>query len=206
MAKSNGNSPKSYSKFTEEDISMLGLRVVIQALFPGVAAVQPSEWLLESLDNPPEILLGSEKAKSENLISPILKEMVKRNRRKVVVYSGYEFNVDEHRGLSGRCDFIFSRSAVPTRTIQAPAFFVVEAKNESLEAGFPQCVAEMYAAWEFNERQGNPLPAIYGAITFGREWQFCRLEKDVIYQDDKIWQVSALPYLLGVLQRVFDAV
>ncbi|NEO27823.1 MAG: hypothetical protein F6K03_13270, partial [Kamptonema sp. SIO4C4] len=50
---------------------------------------------------------------------------------------------------------------------------VIEAKQEDLNYGFTQLVAEMIALAQFTETtQLNPF---IGAVTTGNIWQFCRL-------------------------------
>ena len=60
---------KSYSKFTYDDLSALGLKVVIVDLFVGetIAPVQPSAVLSEILEGASEVSLDTEKARSELL-------------------------------------------------------------------------------------------------------------------------------------------
>ncbi|MDZ7879118.1 MAG: hypothetical protein U5L45_15655 [Saprospiraceae bacterium] len=78
--------------------------------------------------------LGSEKAKSEFLIAPVIAEIAERNVDSISFYSGYQFDVDKSKGLKGFCDFIIS--AEPEAfIISAPVLCVVEAKNENLDAG-----------------------------------------------------------------------
>ena len=52
---------------------------------------------------------------------------------------------------------------------------IVEAKNENIKGGLGQCVAEMIAAQRFNEREGNAIDTIYGAVTTGEIWKFLKL-------------------------------
>ena len=52
---------------------------------------------------------------------------------------------------------------------------LVEAKNENLKVGFPQCIAEMVAAQQFNQQKGNPVESVYGVVTIGTTWRFLRL-------------------------------
>jgi hypothetical protein len=51
----------------------------------------------------------TEKAKSELLVSPVLVQARKLVDKRVQLFSGEEFNVDQERGLNGFCDFLFSR-------------------------------------------------------------------------------------------------
>jgi len=63
--------------------------------------------------------------------------------------------------LAGFCDFLSARS-LEIYYIQGPILAVVEAKKEDLVAGLGQCVAEMVAIRLFSEREGTPLPAVFG--------------------------------------------
>jgi hypothetical protein len=204
MAKPNGNSgPKSYSKFSRKDVEALGLEIKFDQLFPTVQAVQPSPTLLENLQPDSEIMLGSEASKSHFIIAPVIREIVRRNKQQFSVFPGYTFDVDPEKGLVGSCDFIFTKTT-KTAKIESPVFFIVEAKNESLETGGPQCIAEMYAAKIFNERKSKQMKPLYGVVTFGREWQFYKLDGNTVTQDSDIYPIKDLPMLLGVLQHIID--
>ena len=90
------------------------------------------------------------------------------------------------------------------RLLKPPVFCVVEAKNDNLDSGVPQCIAEMYAAQIFNENRGSETPFIYGAVTFGYEWKFLRLETKIALLDTDLYYLIRLPELLGVLQTIID--
>ena len=66
------------------------------------------------------------------------------------------FSVDPEQGLSGVCDFLLSRSSEQL-TIEAPVVAIAEAKNENMNAGIAQCLAQMVAAQMFNQRRGKPI-------------------------------------------------
>ena len=83
---------------------------------------------------PLAIAMGSEKARSELIISPILFEVRKILDRKISFFSGEEFTVDASVGLNGVCDFLISRSPEQL-IIEAPAVVIVEAKKENLKGG-----------------------------------------------------------------------
>lgn len=203
MGKSNGDHPASYSKFTKKDVVLLGIKRRFKHLFPNATPQEPSDWLKTTIEEAPSGQLGSEKAKSEFLIAPVLNEIRRRNRDKVAVFSGYTFEVEPPLGLTGSCDFLFSKE-VASPDIEAPIFCVFEAKNENIESGIPQCLATMYAARLFNERQGQNTRRIFGAVTYGKEWLFLQLEGDTGYQDTTTYFLNDLPTLLGVLQTIVD--
>jgi hypothetical protein len=80
-----------------------------------------------------------------------------------------EFDVEPARGLTGYCDFLLSLS--PTQIeIQAPVVAIVEAKNENIRQGIPQCAAEMYTSRLFHEQRGASAPVLFGAVTTGSAW------------------------------------
>ena len=61
-----------------------------------------------------------------------------------------------------------------TREIETPVRVVVEAKKENINAGIPQCFAELIAAQIFNVNAAPPVETLYGVVTTGTEWQFLR--------------------------------
>lgn len=140
---------------------------------PEIEAIAPSAilsgYLQESL--PIVATSGSEKARSEGIIYPMLLEVRRQLNRHVSLFSGEEFNVDESVGLNGICDFLLTRST-EVLEIEAPAVVVVEAKKTDLKTGFGQCIAEMVAAQRFNQAQESPIPTIYGSVSNGIQWQF----------------------------------
>jgi hypothetical protein len=191
----------TYSKFTYDDLDDLQITVMRQRLFlEKTGEIEPSSWLQETLKKSFRLPLGSEKVKSEAIILPVLQELIDINKEAFTFYSGYNFDVDKAHGLKGRSDYLLSLEPMAAR-ISAPIFSVVEAKNDNLEAGVPQCVAQMYAAQIFNKKRNKILPAIYGAVTFGIEWQFLKLEGQAAFWDTKIYYIEKLPELLGVLQH-----
>jgi hypothetical protein len=196
---------KSYSGFTVADIKVLGIKTVNRHLFSDILAVTPSDFLIQSLKNYEGVPLQSEKAKSEILIIPVINEVRLKNPHKMTFFSGYQFNVDEKRGLKGFCDFLISKQ-YDAAFIESPLLAVVEAKhNQDLLDAAPQCIAEMYAAQIFNEQENHPNTIIFGAITNGYEWVFLKLENMQVCIDTERYMLKDLPHLLGVWQIIVDS-
>ncbi len=194
----------SYSNFTYTDLDTLLVHYERQKLFPqAISGLESSNWLSETLAMNHSYPLGTEKAKSELLVIPILTEIRRRNHGFFALYSGYTFDVDATQGLTGRSDFILTKER-RSPIITAPLFAVVEAKNDNVEDAVPQCIAQMLAAQIFNERKGTTVPVIYGAATSGFDWLFMRLSGNTALIDTEIYQIRALPELLGVLQNIID--
>jgi hypothetical protein len=73
------------------------------------------------------------------------------------------------------CAYLISKSTNQVY-INAPVVIIVEAKNENIKAGLSQCIAAMYAAKIYNEREHNDVDRILGAVTTGSNWKFLILE------------------------------
>jgi hypothetical protein len=169
-------------------------------LFANVEEVECSDNLTFNLkDNIPlAIAIGTEKARSEMIIAPILLEMKRQLNHQISLFSGTDFNVDFEKGLNGICDFIISLS--PEQLfISAPVITLVEAKNENIKSGLGQCVAEMIAAQVFNEREGNNIKPIYGVVTTGELWKFLKLEEKLVSIDLSNYPIGNANKILGIL-------
>src|SRR2546430_6660500 len=168
----------AYSDFDLKKVrNAFGLRIDEQPdLFADVTPVQPGATLANTLAETAHLAMAinTEKARSELLITPVLLDIWRQAQSQISLFSGTEFTVDEERGLTGYCDYILSRSKEQL-IVNAPAVMIVEAKNENIKGGLGQCVAEMIAAQIFNEREGNAIEAIYGAVTTGEIWKFLKL-------------------------------
>ncbi len=202
----------AYSDFTLIRVKEeLGLIVKEgQSLFEAIAPVAASAYLKESLKRSESFatLVNTEKVRSEFLIAPILGEVRSQMSEKlepqpsISLFSGTEFNVDPLRGLQGFCDFILSKSSEQV-DITAPVVTIVEAKNESIRSGLGQCIAEMVAAQIFNQRRGQPIERIYGAVTTGSLWRFLLLEDTTAYIDQPEYFIGNIDKILGILMLPF---
>lgn len=170
-----------------------------EPLFSETEAVEAGRLLTETLaDNVPLALnINTEKARSELMVCPVLVEVRRLLERKISLFSGIEFNVDDTLGLNGYCDFILSNS--PDQVfLESPVACVVEAKNERIRSGYAQCAAEMIAAKMFNERHGIDVPHILGAVTTGSNWKFLKYENGSVFVDFDEYLISQVSHILGI--------
>jgi hypothetical protein len=195
--------PKSYSQYKYEDVAALGLDIVLDTVFTNIGSMMPSDFLKQTLEINTKQSLSTEKAKSEFIIAPILFEIARKNYDKISFFSGHNLDVDKELGLKGFCDFLFTR-APKTPIIKEPIFCIAEAKNDNLERGTPQCIAEMYASRLFNERNKKQITPIYGCVTTGYLWEFFKLEGQTVYQDTTVYPLNELPKILGILQYIVE--
>lgn len=141
---------------------------------------------------------GSDKARSELLIAPMLVELRRLHERRIGLFSGADFTVDEPRNLTGFCNFIVTRSP-ELYAITAPVLLFAEAKRENIASGLGQCLAGMVAAQRFNAREGSPIETVYGAVTTGTAWKFLALSGPNAAIDVPEYHISDPGRVLGIL-------
>ncbi len=192
----------SYSKFTIEELQKTFNLTIVETVgkFNNLPEIPPSQFLQEALQYylPLAVAIGTEKARSELIIAPILFAIKKQLNNQISIFSGVEFNVDAEQGLNSFCDFIISLSALQL-LIEAPVVALVEAKNDNIKSGLAQCMAEMVATQIFNQRKDNEIPLIYGVVTTGTIWQFLELKSQTLTVDLEEYSVNNLPKILGIL-------
>ena len=201
-----------YSQFTIEQIKKdFGISISEQfGIFLNVPEVDCSDFLTQSLQEylPLALAIDTEKARSELIVMPILVELKRQynlqNKLQISIFSGRDFTVDVSKGLNGFCDFLISRSPEQI-IIEAPVVTLVEAKNDNIQSGLGQCMAEMIAAQVFNEIKGNQISTIYGVITTGTNWRFLRLNGKTIDIDLNEYFISQLGKILGILKSTIVA-
>ena len=164
--------------------------------------IKPSRRLKADLEDARLLPLLSEKAKSEFLIAPLLLELYRNNPHQFTIFSGFAFDVDNANQLNGICDFLFSQYP-DAAELRDPVFCMVEAKNRTIEEGFGQCGAEMYAARLYNQAK-NKTEIVHGAVTNGTEWVFMKLQNNELLIDNYRYGIIELPQLLGAFQNIID--
>ena len=200
----------SYSDFkTLDDVkSQFGISVSSSgSLFKNTKNTEQSEQLYNILEENVSLALNinTEKARSELIIAPVLVEVRKLLERKVSLFSGVEFNVDEKAGLNGYCDFLFSQS--PNQIfLEFPVICIVEAKNENIKSAYAQCVAEMIASEIYNKKHSHQVTYILGVVTTGSNWRFLKLENNTVSIDFEEYLISSVPKILGIFVDVMNVV
>jgi len=197
----------AYSDFKlSELIKTFGLTISESSgLFANVPEVDYSDILATLLQENVDLAvsINTEKARSEMIIAPILLELRRKFNYQIGLFSGVDFNVDNERGLNGFCDFIISLSKEQL-LVRAPVITIVESKNENLNYGLGQCVAEMIAAQLFNQNEENEIPIIYGAVTIGTIWQFLKLKEKTIFIDLSQYYIKDIKKILGILSSAIS--
>jgi len=167
---------------------------------PDLAPIEPSITLKSFLaySLPVAVATGSEKARSELIISPVLLEVRQILQQQISFFSGEDFTVDESVGLNGICGFLLSRSRELIE-IEAPVFILVEAKRADLKSGLGQCAAAMVAAQRFNQNKGRDITTIYGCVSNGTQWRFMQLQNQQLTIDLHDYPLPPVGQILAFL-------
>lgn len=141
----------------------------------------------------------SEYAICENFIYPSLREVWKHYRQKFVLWSHKSLNYDEK--LSGFPEYILAqKSPLGNVVFDKPFFILIEAKQDNFEYGWAQCLAEMIAARELNEK---PEQEVFGIASNGKMWQFGKLKKNVFTKNQQSYLIDNLDRLIGAIDYIF---
>ncbi|KOR30715.1 hypothetical protein TI04_04485 [Achromatium sp. WMS2] len=141
-------------------------------------------------------IFTSEAARSELVISPLLREIYKNH------YSAYSFWIQKSIAfdevLSGTPDYIISKRSLLGKTfLEPPIVIVVEAKRNDFEHGWGQCLAELLAAQKIND---NALKPVYGIVTDANVWQFGRLISETFTRNTESFTLDNINKLYGTLE------
>ena len=60
----------------------------------------------------------------------------------------------------------------------------------------------MIAVRIFNDREGNPVKSIYGAVTTGSNWKFLKYENDAVYIDRPEYYIADVNKIMGILVKM----
>jgi hypothetical protein len=176
-------------------------------LFPELNLISVSAWLEDFLSQSFDLAIasGTEKARSEFIVAPILLEMRRRHPESFSIFSGKSLEVDKEKGLWGECDFILSKGKL-LNIIQTPIFTIVEAKKQDMEKGLGQCAAQLVAAQIFNQRRDKAIDNIFGCVTTGQNWQFLKLTDHTLSIDTLTYFTNELDKVLSVFETILQTI
>jgi hypothetical protein len=198
----------SYKSFKFSDLKeKFGISQKTKKLFhEPIKPIQPSDLLISLLNLTKGMPLTTEKAVSEAIVLPILREIRNTNQDIIELFSGENLDAERANGLNGECDFIFAK-APGAIELTAPLIDVCEAKKGDIDnsRSLAKNAAQMIGARVFNQKKNLPYINIYGVCTNGYEWIFLYLEGDTVYIDIDRYYLNDLPQLLGIWQKVIDS-
>lgn len=143
---------------------------------------------------------NSEFAVCENLIYPVLKEVWKCYRSKLLLWSHEALNCDTK--LSGFPEYILAKRSPQGKVVfDKPYLLLVEAKQDKFEEGWAQCIAEMVAAQRLNDEL---QVIIFGIVSNGERWQFGKLEANLFTRNKTYYTIQELDKLFAAVNYVFQ--
>jgi hypothetical protein len=192
----------AYSDFSLDKLEdIFAIKSYKASLFADSRHIEPSEKLKEDILEANNLMIRTEKAKSEWIVVPILKELRRINNNFFTIYSGEFLDVNKEVGLNGECDFMLAKDT-GTYGINSPIMQVVEAKKNDIDFGIPQCASQMLGAKFFNEKKNTVVPKLYGCVTTGDEWLFMLFHENKIEIDTKRYYLNDIGHILGVFQEI----
>jgi len=198
----------AYSDFTLTDVTeklLLSLNEK-ERLFSRTEPLECSPHLTETLkfNIPLAVSIDTEKARSELIVTPVLVDLIKHSKPEISLFSGIEFNVDKTKGLNGTCDYMLSLSKEQL-FLDVPIIAIVEAKNDRINSGMGQCIAEMLASKLYNDRKQTSISTIYGVITTGSLWRFLKLHDNIVWIDIDEYHISNVSKIMGIFISIITA-
>ncbi len=195
----------AYSQFNTLKLvkKNLGIQITNKLLFAGVEKMPPSEFLLSFLEMTTghKTAFFSEKSRSEAIVFPVLVNLQKEMDFQFSLYSGATIDAEKERGLNGECDYILGKGEQGAE-IETPIFCVVEAKDNDIDIGIPQCIAQLCGADLFNKQEGIKISPLYGCTTTGETWQFIKYEDGMAVIDTKRYYLTQLDEILGIIRHI----
>jgi hypothetical protein len=147
------------------------------------------------------VIDNSEHAICENLIYPLLKEIWKLHREKLMLWSHETLKYDED--LSGVPDYLIAKkSPLGKLVLEQPYLMVVEAKKDNFTEGWGQCLAELVAAQKLSDSLAKQT--LFGVVSNGEVWEFGKLVEAQFTKNSDLYSIKELEGLCGVLNYLFE--
>ena len=160
----------------------------------------PSGWTEERAIHIDVAELYSKTAPLRYIAWAILWEAETNTPKSIVLWGDKMLKADLSLKLNGKVDYMFLRRSNSVRRFAPLLCVTVAEANKGLERYIAQMAAQMIGAQVFNQKYGQQLPIIYGAITSGRAWVFLQLSQNTLTVDTNIYTYDNLPLLQGVFQ------
>jgi hypothetical protein len=145
-------------------------------------------------------VICSEWAVCENLLFPILDEVVQNFSQHLVIWSHVPLFHDDR--MLGTPDYIIAkRSPLSLQVMDMPLAMIMEAKRNDFDLGWGQCLAAMHAAQTLN---GEPQRIIYGGVSDGFIWRFGKLQGQSFVQHPQPYDISRLEELFAALNHILQ--
>ncbi len=169
-------------------------------LYMNIKPAELSSWFVETMDLSYDLAINinTEAARQSLIVDNVLIELKKT--LPVSFFIKKYFNVDASKGLTGNPDGLVC-SYLDDLEIRAPVIVLVEAKNNDINPGFPQCIAETVAAALFNDKAGIVRDTVYGVVTDGVSWRFVNLKDNIATIDRHTYPFNDGRLIIAILKH-----
>jgi hypothetical protein len=159
--------------------------------------VKDLEFYQKNLD-----IFTSEAARSEIIISPLLREIYKNHYTRYSFWIQKKLHYDSY--LTGTPDYMFSQKSELGKTVlEHPVVIIIEAKKNDFEQGWGQCLAELVASQKINS---NPNLPVYGIVTDAILWQLGQLIGNKFIKNVDNLTIDQLSILYGTLDYLIGSI
>ncbi len=164
----------------------------------GLTRVKPS--LKEEIDINLLTYRSNEFYAAENLVSPVLRAVWRKYMTEINMWTHQAIKYDTD--LSGVPDFMFTNLDKKQYEIMSyPIITSVEAKAENFVEGWSQCIVQMLACQKINNK---PNIVIFGIVTTGKQWEFGKLEGNIVTKNTTGCGIDNLAKLMTILDYLLS--
>jgi type IV secretory pathway VirB2 component (pilin) len=158
-------------------------------------------WLQKDISISLQTYRSNEFYACEALVSPILRYVWQNSYLTVMnMWTHQAIKYDED--LSGVPDFMFTHLDKKQYEIMSyPIITSVEAKAENFVEGWSQCIAQMLACQKLNTKTNV---VIFGIVTTGKQWEFGKLEGNIVIKNIYGCGIDNLPKLITILDYLLS--
>jgi len=167
-------------------------------LYVDINPANLSPWFIETMELAYDLAINinTEAARQSLIVDNVLIEL--KRTLPISLFIKRYFNVDASKGLTGNPDGLVCNH-LDDLEIKAPVIVLLEAKNNDINPGFPQCIAEMVAASLFNHKAGM-TSTVYGVVTDGISWRFISLKDNIATIDRHTYPFNEGKSIIAILK------
>lgn len=136
----------------------------------------------------------------ENLVSPLLRYGWRSYMQEINMWTHQAIKYDED--LSGTPDFMFTHLKKEQYEVMSyPIITTVEAKAENFVESWAKCITQMLACQKLSTKSNI---IIFGIVTTGKQWEFAKLEGNIVTKNIVGCDIYGLPKLLAMLDYLLS--
>lgn len=156
----------------------------------------PSNFFQQHLQRLNRFALTTSEEAKKLIIDAILTEAIQAFER-LKIWKAATLESDT---LIGEVDYLIAQNRA---YLEAPLLCIVEAEKDNFEQGLAQCLVEMQACQENNQKIGYTFD-VFGIVTNGEGWKFYKLTTTGMVYETLLYSLSDVEAVLGLLHYIFQ--